>query len=220
MATLPGSYWRNLPAAVFWTITCGAAVLFAYDAIVEIAGREPGDVPGWRAALLALHASVALPLLAIAPFQFSGRLRSRYSRVHRWLGRLFLGGAIVAAVSAIALAPTFALAGARISLTLLGAVLLFCAVAAWLCARAGDFAAHRKFAIRTFAFAFAFVWVRLIGSTDEAYLSFIEDPDHQDINREWLSLVLPLLITEAWLTWIPALRGALRRSRNARQGNA
>jgi len=213
MATLPGSALRTAPAALFWTLTCGAAALFAFESVVEIAEREAGVEPRWRAILLALHAAAALPLLAIAPFQFSARLRGAYPRGHRWLGRLFLGSSIVAAVLAIALGITIDMPGIRISIVLLGSTWLFCAAAAWLCARARDFEAHRKFAIRTVALAFAFVWVRLLGSSADATLAFIDDEDQRAINLEWLSLVLPLLITEAWLTWVPALRAALRRQR-------
>lgn len=216
MASLAEKDWRFLPAAVFWAVTCGAAAIFALEAVVDIANREPGTVTGWRAALLAVHAAAALPLLAIAPFQFSAKLRGTFPRIHRRLGRVFLGGATITALSALALGATIDTPGVRISLVLLGTTLLFCAIAAWLCARAGDFASHRKFAIRTFALAFAFVWVRLLGTTADTTLAFIEDPTQRDINREWMSLVVPLLITESWLTWVPALRGALRRRRNAR----
>ena len=162
MASVASSSWHRLPPILFWTVTCSAAGYFALSAIVEIVGREPGTVPGWRAALLAVHAAAALPLLAIAP------------------------------------------------------TVLFCAVAAWLCARAGDFSAHRKFAIRTFALAFAFVWIRLVGVSADTTLAFIEDAEHRAINLEWMTLAVPLLITESWLSWLPALRGALRRQRKAR----
>ena len=218
MASVASSRWALLPPALFWTITCGAAAYFALGAIVDIAGREAGQGPVWRAALLTLHAAAALPLLAIAPFQFSATLRGRLPRVHRWLGRLFLAGAILAALSAIALGLTIDMPGIRISLTLLGMTVLFCATAAWLCARAGDFAAHRKFAIRTFALTFAFVWIRLVGATADTTLAFIEDAEHRAINLEWMTLAVPLLITETWLTWWPALRGALRWQRNTAKG--
>jgi uncharacterized membrane protein len=220
MASAASSRWNRLPPILFWAVTCSAAAYFALSAILEIVGREPGTVPGWRAALLAVHAAAALPLLAIAPFQFSTALRSRLPRVHRWLGRLFLSLAILAAVSAIALGVTIGMPGIRISLTLLGATVLFCAIAAWLCARAGDFAAHRKFAIRTFALAFAFVWIRMAGATADTTLAFIEDAEHRAINLEWMTLAVPLLITESWLTWLPALRGALRKQRRARGGES
>ena len=216
MASVASSSWHRLPPILFWTVTCSAAGYFALSAIVEIVGREPGTVPGWRAALLAVHAAAALPLLAIAPFQFSAALRARRPRVHRWLGRTFLSLAILAALSAIALGVTIGMPGIRISLTLLGTTVLFCAVAAWLCARAGDFSAHRKFAIRTFALAFAFVWIRLVGVSADTTLAFIEDAEHRAINLEWMTLAVPLLITESWLSWLPALRGALRRQRKAR----
>ena len=208
MASVASSSWHRLPPILFWTVTCSAAGYFALSAIVEIVGREPGTVPGWRAALLAVHAAAALPLLAIAPFQFSAALRARRPRVHRWLGRTFLSLAILAALSAIALGVTIGMPGIRISLTLLGTTVLFCAVAAWLCARAGDFSAHRKFAIRTFALAFAFVWIRLVGVSADTTLAFIEDAEHRAINLEWMTLAVPLLITESWLSWLPALRGA------------
>ena len=216
MASVASSSWHRLPPILFWTVTCSAAGYFALSAIVEIVGREPGTVPGWRAALLAVHAAAALPLLAIAPFQFSAALRARRPRVHRWLGRTFLSLAILAALSAIALGVTIGMPGIRISLTLLGTTVLFCAVAAWLCARAGDFSAHRKFAIRTFALAFAFVWIRLVGVSADTTLAFIDDAEHRAINLEWMTLAVPLLITESWLSWLPALRGALRRQRKAR----
>ncbi|MGL6044212.1 MAG: hypothetical protein ACRC1J_09825, partial [Sandaracinobacteroides sp.] len=76
----------------------------------------------------------------------------------------------------------------------------------WRCARAGAFEQHRRFVIRTFAIALAFVWVRTLGVVAEDLLFFIDAEEMRDATTEWLSFVLPLLVVEFALSWLPELR--------------
>lgn len=83
--------------------------------------------------------------------------------------------------------------------------------AAWLCAVKRDFANHRKFVIRSFAIGLAFIWVRILGSFDTQLFGFIEIEEVRDTTGEYLSFVIPLLVVEGWLSWVPAVQSALRR---------
>jgi uncharacterized membrane protein len=51
------------------------------------------------------HAFAAAVALALGPFQFSARIRSRHLSLHRWLGRLYLGvGVLVGGISGLYMA--------------------------------------------------------------------------------------------------------------------
>ena len=83
--------------------------------------------------------------------------------------------------------------------------------AAWVCAVKRDFANHRKFVIRSFTIGLAFIWVRILGLLDKQLFFFIDNQEARDTTQEFLSFVIPLLVVEAWLTWVPAMQSALRR---------
>jgi len=209
--------WKDVIGyGLFWSLVAIAATAFVIEAVREIAARAPGDVEASRAPWLALHALVALPILIIAPLQFNPWIRRAKPLAHRWLGRAFLSLALVGAASAIVLGATVEYTGSRVPLVLFGVVWMGVAIAAWTCARQGDFLAHRAFAIRTFAIAFAFVWVRLLRELEAPLLGFMESAEMRAMTREWLSFVVPLLIVEIWLSWAPAIRNAYARSRKQR----
>src|SRR5690606_5428330 len=139
----------------------------------------------------------------IAPLQFIPGLRRSRPAVHRWIGRLFLGGSMIAGLLGAYLGATLYLPGSRIPLSLLGSLWFVFAAIAWQAARRKDFVNHRRFAIRTFALGAAFVWVRLISTVQEDLFSFMPTEDLHETTKEWLTLILPLLVTELWLSWGP-----------------
>lgn len=210
MASHPAARGR-IAYSLFW-IPFGLAVgWFVWEAVAEILMRRPGDVPRWRLPLLLTHGLMAIAILGIAPFQFSSGFRSKYPMVHRWLGRIFLSFATLAAASAMALGLTYENPPARVPLTLFGTVWLFVSLAAWACARARDFVNHRKFIVRSFAIATAFVWIRLLAMISDELLGFIDNDGARGATREWLCFVLPLLAAELWLGWWATFRTALSR---------
>jgi uncharacterized membrane protein YozB (DUF420 family) len=70
-----------------------------------------------------------------------------------------------------------------------------------LLARRRDFARHRQFMIRSFVYMNVFVVVRV------AYDLFVKENGVSDsrILSEWLAVMVPILATEIWLTWVPTL---------------
>jgi hypothetical protein len=196
-----------------WAVIGLAAAWFLYDAIVYVASRDPQPGATFlnRQLWYLAHMAIATPILVIAPIQFIAQIRKSRPHVHRWLGRAFLSSSIIAGVLAIWLGATIQYEGSRLPLAMFGALWIFFSCAAWICARKRDFVNHRKFVIRSFAIGLAFIWVRIIGEFDKQLLFFIDNQDVKDATGEFLSFIIPLLVVEAWLSWVPALQSALRR---------
>ena len=112
------------------------------------------------------HAVFGTIVLLFAPFQFSDRLRQRFTRAHRIMGRMYVLGAFV-------LAPTGAYIqyfqeqfGAPRSFTILGivdALMLMGATAlAGFFAYKRKIAVHRQWATRSYAIALVFIAGRFV----------------------------------------------------------
>jgi uncharacterized membrane protein len=196
-----------------WSLIGIAAAWFIYDSVVYVATRDPqpGATLLNRQIWYVSHMAIATPILLTAPVQFLAGFRGAKPQVHRWLGRAFLSSSVIAGALAVWLGATIQYQGSRIPLALFGLVWIGFSAAAWVCARKRDYANHRKFVIRSFAIGLAFVWVRVLGSLEDHLFPFIANPEVRDTSQEFLSFVLPLLIVELWLSWLPPVRAALRR---------
>lgn len=155
-----------------------------------------------------LHLAFALPVVLGAPLQFVEPLRVKAPRWHRRVGQAYVVGASVAALLAIYLGAVVGeYEGSRLSIALTGSLWLFFTLAAWRLAVARRFTAHRAFMIRSYAMALVLVWLRLMYDLQDYLFFYVTNEDLRDATREWASWVLPLLLVEAWLSWIPHLRG-------------
>jgi hypothetical protein len=181
---------------------------YLYDNVLYALIRDRTDEALLRTSSRLVHLFAAVPLLLLAPLQFSRRVRLRWPRWHRRAGQVYLGAATIGALLAIHLGVTIKYEGSRVPLALFGCVWLGFSLAAWLCARQRNFVAHERFMIRGYLLAMAFVWVRLMYDFQQEMFPFIANVEVRDTTREWLSFVLPLLVAETWLSWWPALRAA------------
>lgn len=196
-----------------WALIGLAAAWFLYDSIIYVASRDPQPGATFlnRQLWYLAHMAIATPILVIAPIQFIAQLRESRPHVHRWLGRAFLTASILAGVLAIWLGATIQYQGSRVPLAMFGALWIFFSYAAWICARKRDFANHRRFVIRSFTIGLAFIWVRILGAFDKQLFFFMDSQEVRDTTGEFLSFVIPLLVVEAWLSWVPAVNTALKR---------
>lgn len=140
------------------------------------------------------HVFGAAVALALGPFQFSRRLRGRQPRVHRWLGRAYLGiGVLVGGLAGLWMAA-FAQGGttARLGFGMLAAAWLATGALAYAAIRRRDTATHRRWMVRNFALTFAAVTLRL-------YL-----PASMSVGIPF-ELAYPAI---AWLCWVPNLVAA------------
>ena len=157
------------------------------------------------------HAALALPVVFGAPLQFVPALRRARPALHRFVSKAYVYGASVAALLAIYLGATIEYEGSRLSIVLTGLLWLGFTLAAWRTAVRKDFAAHRAFMIRSYAMALVLVWLRVMYDFQDTLFFYVTDPDLRDATREWASWVVPLLVVEAYLSWVPMARGKATR---------
>ena len=149
---------------------------------------------GW----LLMHMTAGMVALLIGPWQFWTGFRSRYARLHRWSGRLFLGAVVVGCVGAfrMAIGTTFGWA--------LGFALLVLATAWFTTAAMAYYAIlkrriqiHKEWMVRSYVVTFAFVTSRLL--SDYGPTSHLQPDSDRSITILWACWVLPLLVTEVVL---------------------
>jgi uncharacterized membrane protein len=112
--------------------------------------------------LMFLHGLPGALALFLGLFQFSTRLRQRYLQVHRIMGRIYVGSALISAPAAVIVSlrlPTPALTMASV-IQASGWVLT--TLTALYCVRTGRIQQHREWMMRSYPFAAVFVTVRAL----------------------------------------------------------
>ena len=114
--------------------------------------------------VVALHVVLGGVYLALAPFQFVGRIRSRHLGYHRWAGRLLVSVGLVVGATALFMGLVIPKGGwpERAVISLFGILFLFALIRGFLHVRARRVALHREWMIRAFAIGLAIATARLI----------------------------------------------------------
>ena len=136
-----------------------------------------------------IHIFASIVALVLGPFQFSTRLREKYTDLHRWLGRTYLMiGVLVGGLSGLYMSQ-YAFGGpvAKLGFAVLAVSWLYTGLRAYLAVRHGAIEMHRKWMLRNFSLTFAAVTLRL-------YL-----PVSIAAGVEF-AIAYPII---AWLCWLP-----------------
>jgi len=114
--------------------------------------------------ITALHVVLGGFYLALAPFQFVKRIRSRHLGYHRWAGRVLVAIGLVVGAAGLFMAVVIPIAGwpERVVVGSFGLLFLVSLGKGFLHVRAGRVALHREWMIRAFAIALAIATMRLI----------------------------------------------------------
>ena len=147
---------------------------------------------------LLMHMTGGMLALLTGPWQFWTGFRSRYIRLHRWTGRLFLSGVAIGSVGAfrMAFATTFgwAFGAALVGLALAWVTTASMALYAIL---SGRIQIHKEWMVRTYVVTFAFVTFRLLN--DFSPLLRLQPDNDRAITIGWACWVIPLLVAEVIL---------------------
>ena len=112
------------------------------------------------------HALFGAIVLLFAPLQFSDRLRQRFTKTHRVMGRLYVAGALLLAPLGAYIQYYQERTGAPRSFTVLAAVdaamLMGATALAFLFAVKRIIALHRQWATRSYAIALVFIMGRFV----------------------------------------------------------
>lgn len=199
--------------------------LLAYlDIDDPLAAQRPAEVRRFDSPFAAhpvlalLHVVPGGLFLALAPLQFSSRLRERHRRLHRWSGRGLVLAAVVSASSGLyfGLFMPFGGAAEALAIVVFGGLLLAAVGRAVVAIRTGRVALHREWMIRAFAVAIGISTVRVFGAILDVLLTPAGvRPDHVFVLSVWAGWAATLGAAELWIAYTrprPAAPLAYRRA--------
>lgn len=155
------------------------------------------------------HAIFAGLAMVMGAFQFSNRLRSRYLKLHRVMGYMYVTAVFIGAPIAIPLAAkvdTPSLAAAS-SIQAFGWML--CTGIALYCVRTGNIQQHRRWMIRGYPFAMVFTVARVIIPIPAVFRTGIAGREIVVWSAIALAAFLPSVILE-WNSIVPRRSPATR----------
>jgi uncharacterized membrane protein len=179
-ASIPGrspvqagsSAWLRPKVLLFALIACMYAYVLWHNESFLIQPKNPEwpHIEPFKWILLP-HGLAAACALFLGPLQFSERLRRRYAKAHRVIGRIYVAGALIGAPiglyiqhfeevhmyrgDPVAHSFTFAAGGDA-------AIWIFCTLVALVMILQGKVEMHRQWMTRSFACALIFLEVRMI----------------------------------------------------------
>ena len=112
--------------------------------------------------LMLAHGVPGALALFLGVFQFSSRLRQRYLQLHRVLGRIYVGSAVISAPVAIAVAIALPLPTLLMASLIQAVGWLTTTATALYCVRTGRIQQHREWMMRSYPFAAVFIIARVI----------------------------------------------------------
>jgi uncharacterized membrane protein len=160
------------------------------------------------------HGIAGACALLLGPMQFSDRLRKKYAKLHRVVGRLYIGGVFVAGPLGIYIQFFQERSGATRSFSVAAAV----DAALWMTTTAiallfilrGNVNLHRQWMTRSFAVAIVFLEVRVIGGVtglDQLGPAALE-------TIVWVCLAFAVLSADIVLQWQDLYRSRSSASRS------
>lgn len=157
--------------------------------------------------LTLVHIIPGILFMILGPLQFVRRIRSRYPKVHRWSGRLFVVMGFVIGFTALAMSSLMSIGGAveRAATTLFALIFLFALGKAFLHIRRREITPHREWMIRAFAIGLAVATVRPIVGMFFAFSGL--SPQEFFGIAFWIGFTLHLIAAEVWINYTrPRLR--------------
>ena len=150
------------------------------------------------------HMLIAPVALLLGPFQFFPGLRAKYSKVHRWSGRVYVAACVIAGLGGLATSPS-ASGGpvAGFGFRILAVLWVSTTLGAWRAAVARQFALHRLLMRFSYAMTFGAVTLRL-----QIPIGFMLGFSSYSAMSVWLAYTswIPNVITVALYSMTEALR--------------
>lgn len=155
-----GSQTKLILFAIFFAVT--AFVTYMKNAQIFDPSSEVARHFAPATLFLIPHAFFAGLAMVMGAFQFSNRLRSRYLRVHRVMGYIYVVSVMIGAPIAIPLAARIDTPSLVAASVVQAFGWMFCTGVALYCIRNGNVQQHRRWMIRGYPFAMVFTVARLI----------------------------------------------------------
>ena len=189
-----------LPRALMYGALAAVALLgvrfFVSDAVpyyTDITADQYGRYWGMRPWFLG-HILGGTLALSMGPFQFWSGLKRRSLHVHKWTGRLYVGGIALGATASVYLALTSpSSTDWTVGLLALAAAWVGTTSMAFYAIKRRKITFHKEWMIRSYVVTFAFVTFRW-WSDIPAIRDYLGDS--RPITLMWACWAIPLLVTE------------------------
>lgn len=190
-----------LTALVWTALLLLAAYFFLKFGLRYFNLDESFGGPWARKSWLLLHIVGGGTALFTGLPQFWTGLRKRHVRVHRWMGRLYLGGIALGTVAAVGLFPHISRGwGWKVATASMGMVWITAATLAYVAILRGRTKAHRDWMIRSYVVTFQFVVLRLL--FEFPYIANAGETFTERLTAmAWFSWTIPLFFAEVALQW-------------------
>lgn len=150
-----------------------------------------------------IHVSSGLIAMLIGPIQFWASFRTKYIKIHRIFGRIYLIAILIGTISATNLAWT---SGYKISfawafgLQALAFAWMSTALMAYISVMKGRIAQHKEWMIRSYVVTLGFFFFRILNNSF-FIKSIMPEFTERGVTIIWFCWTIPLLITEIVLSW-------------------
>ena len=162
----------------------------------------PWDAP--RGLARSLHIITGAIALIIGPIQFSQNVRRKWPKYHRYSGYTYIACIFLSTPLAILMAFRGFSPESMPAFFIWTTMWFLFTAAALYAALIKQFVAHKHFMIRSYVLTNGFVFTRI-----DEFLPF-PLPEGADIHREPMVImvvwIVPLLITEIFINWLPSLK--------------
>jgi uncharacterized membrane protein len=191
-------------------VAVGFLVLLSVGASAAHYLQEPYNPSFLRfPTIVALHVVLGGVYLALAPFQFVRRIRSRHPAYHRRAGRLLVAIGVVVGSTALFMGLVIPFSGwpEQVVIGLFGGLFLLALVKGLVLVRAGRVALHREWMMRAFAIGLSIATVRMIFIPA---LLVVADPTNGQIAALSVASFAAAFVLHASVAeiWIHATRGS------------
>lgn len=198
---------RRIAGALAWAVAVALALQFLWIAQHKYAMPDPAAYGMFwtRRQWLWTHLAGGTLAMVLGALQFVGRVRRSWPRMHRWVGRAYLGGVAIGLLGAAGLVATSpAPAAIRIAFAATGLAWFATALAGFAAIRGGRVQAHRRWMVRNYLVTLAPAFFRL--SLLVPGMMALASPASMVPLLLWASWALPLLVYEAGRRAWPGMR--------------
>jgi uncharacterized membrane protein len=154
--------------------------------------------------LTLLHVVPAMVFMMLGPWQFVGKIRAKYPRVHRWSGRIFLSASAIVGITGLTMAFGKTIGGLdeKAAVTLFGLFFLIALATGLWHAIHREFGPHREWMIRGYAVGLAVATIRPIMGMFFAVAvvqGHTPEPSQFFGTAFWIGFTLQMIAAEAWI---------------------
>lgn len=201
---------RSLALSVLLALIFAAAVFYVARyalGYVMLGPSAAGPRTVSSGAFLFVHVAAGIVALLVGPFQLFSGIRRRLMRLHRWLGRIYLGAVGISGVAAVymltlpGMSLNFRLGISGLALAWFGTTTF-----AYIAIRRRRIELHREWMVRSYVVTSGFVFFRII--LDLMMAAQLAPIREVIAAASWGCWAVPLLITEFVIqgrkVWAPA----------------